>query len=86
MSNNASPTGINDDLSAGNMLADRSALETAIASDLTACQIGMTLTKGKVRRRYARQQHACFEQIKAWNRQDGLDTMTDDDLLAALGQ
>lgn len=62
----------------------RTKLEQALAHDLTACEIGMALTKGKLRKRYAAHRKACMAQIAEWNRQDGTDSMTDDELLAAL--
>ena len=62
----------------------RSDLEAAIGRDLQVCDVGLALTKGKTRRRYAQHRKACMQQIAAWNIQDGLDKMTDDELLAEL--
>ena len=59
--------------------------EQKIAADLTACDIGMALTKGRTRKVYADHRKACFHEIKAMNRADGLVDMSDDDLLAELG-
>lgn len=56
----------------------------AIAADLDLCDIGLALTKGARRRQYATHRRACFEAIKAANKADGLDKMTDDELLREL--
>jgi hypothetical protein len=59
--------------------------EQAIAADLALCDIGLALTKGKVRKRYVDQRKACLDQIRAWNRADGLADISADELLAELG-
>lgn len=56
----------------------------AIARDFDICDLGELLTRGKVRRRYQAQRKACFAAIKAANRADGLDKLTDEELLAEL--
>ena len=57
----------------------------AIAKDLELCNLGLALTKGKLRKRYVVQRELCIEAIAELNRKDGLDDgMSDDDLLAAL--
>ena len=58
--------------------------EQQIAADLNTCDLGLMLTKGKVRRAYAKHRKACFAEIAAMNKADGLDGMSDDELLAAL--
>lgn len=58
--------------------------EQQIASDLDVCDLGLALTRGKLRRRYQEQRAACFAEIARLNATDGLDQMSDDDLLAAL--
>ena len=57
----------------------------AIARDLEACDIGMAMTKGKTRARYAAHAKACYAAIKADNKALGLDKISDADLLAELG-
>ena len=58
--------------------------EQKIAADLTACDLGMALTKGKTRLVYVQHRAACFAEIKAMNERDGMADMNDDDLLADL--
>lgn len=58
---------------------------TAIANDLNACDLGLALTKGKIRRQYVKHRNACFDAIRQENIKDGLSGMTDDELLAELG-
>ena len=58
--------------------------EQQIANDLDLCDLGLALTRGKTRRLYERQRAACFAEMKRMNAADGLDQMSDDDLLAAL--
>lgn len=60
--------------------------EQAIGRDLDLCDLGMTLTSGTVRRRYARHRKACFAEIRKMNKADGLDAMSDDELLAELNK
>ncbi len=59
-------------------------IEQQIASDLDACDIGIALTRGRLRKRYVDQRRACFAAISEMNRADGLDTLSDDALLAEL--
>ena len=56
----------------------------AIAADLDLCDIGEVLTKGRAKAKFIRHRKACMAQIAEMNRADGLDKMTDDELLAAL--
>lgn len=58
--------------------------EQQIAIDLDLCDLGLALTRGKTRRLYERQRAACFAEIARLNAADGLDQMSDDELLAAL--
>lgn len=60
------------------------ATEQAIAADLDLCDLGLALTKGKARRPFIQQRKACFAAIKAMNKADGLNKLTDDELLDAL--
>ncbi len=58
--------------------------EHAIARDLDQCDLGLALTSGKLRRRYAKHRKACFAAISEMNKADGMGKMTDDEILAAL--
>jgi hypothetical protein len=58
--------------------------EQAIARDLDLCDMGLALTKGAARRRFAKHRKACMAAIKEANREAGLDALTDDELLAEL--
>ena len=58
--------------------------EKAIAADLDLCDLGLVLTKGKRRRRFAEHRRACFAAIKQMNAADGLDKLTDAEILAEL--
>lgn len=62
----------------------RSQQEQAIAADLNACDLGLLMTKGKVRRQYVAHRKACIAAIKQMNQDDGLAGMSDAELLAAL--
>ena len=57
-----------------------------IGRDLELCDLGLALTTGKVRRRYLAQRKACLAAIRAMNKADGLDSLSDDELLAELGR
>jgi hypothetical protein len=61
-----------------------SATEKAIAHDLELCELGMALTKGKRRAAYVKHRKACMGAIREMNAADGLDKLTDDELLAEL--
>lgn len=56
----------------------------AIAKDLDLCDLGTALTKGKTRRKFAQHRKMCMAAIKEANRNEGLDAMSDDELLAEL--
>ena len=58
--------------------------EQAIARDLDQCDLGLALTGGKLKRRYAKHRRACFAAIRDMNKREGLDTLTDDEILAEL--
>ncbi len=61
------------------------ALDTAaIAHDLDLCDVGLALTRGRLRRRYVAQRAQIMAAIRAANVADGLDTLTTDELLAEL--
>ena len=60
------------------------AAEQAIAHDLDLCDVGMALTKGARRRGYAAHRKTCFAAIREMNRAEGLDKISDDELLAEL--
>ena len=58
----------------------------ALALDLDACDLGIALTKGKLKARYIAHRKACLDELARLNKEDGIDgDMTDDELLAALG-
>ena len=57
----------------------------ALALDLDACDLGIALTKGKLKARYIAHRKACVAELARLNKEDGLGDMTDDELLAALG-
>lgn len=69
---------------AAHVIAERQATEQAIGRDLAACDLGLALTKDKTRRVYAKQRKACFAGIRELNRAEGLDGMSDAELLAKL--
>ena len=56
----------------------------AIAKDLELCGLGLALKTGATRRKYAKHRKACFAEIKRVNRDDGLDQLSDEELLAEL--
>lgn len=56
-----------------------------IATDLNQCDLGLALTKGATRRKYAAHQKACYAAIKEMNIRDGLVSISDEELLAELG-
>ncbi|OYV54527.1 MAG: hypothetical protein B7Z76_14220 [Acidiphilium sp. 20-67-58] len=64
-------------------MANEKAL-TAIAADLDLCDLGLVLTTGSRRRTFASHRKACFDALKAMNAAEGLDQISDDDLLAEL--
>ena len=56
-----------------------------IANDLELCDLGLAITKGAARRKYVQHRKACLAAIASANKADGLDALTDDELLAELG-
>lgn len=58
--------------------------EKQIAADLAKCDVGMALTKGKLHRQYVKHRKACFAGLAQLNKADGLDCLSDDELLAEL--
>ncbi|MGA9705270.1 hypothetical protein [Pseudomonas sp.] len=58
--------------------------EKAIGADLDLCDRGLALTKGNRRRRFAKHRKACFAAIREMNAADGLDRLTDTEILAEL--
>jgi hypothetical protein len=58
--------------------------EQQIAADLVKCDIGMAMTTGRVRAKYVRQRRKIFSAIHEENIRDGLDHISDADLLAEL--
>jgi hypothetical protein len=56
-----------------------------IARDLDACDLGLALTKGKLRKRYAAHKRACYAALDTVAPLDAeTKAMSDDELLAAL--
>jgi hypothetical protein len=56
-----------------------------IAHDLDLCDIGAALTTGRRRSRFLAQRRACMDRVAELNRADGLDDISDADLIAELG-
>lgn len=56
----------------------------ALAHDLNLCDIGIAITKGGRRRQFVAHRKACYAHIHAMNVQDGMDGLSDDELLAEL--
>lgn len=59
-------------------------IEQAIAKDLALCDLGLALTKGKARQQYRDHRKLCFDELNAMNERDGLNSMTDSEILDAL--
>ena len=62
----------------------RRAIESAIGRDLDLIDLVEAIGSREARRIAARQRRAIFAQLKAWNQADGLDSLTDDELLSEL--
>jgi hypothetical protein len=59
--------------------------EQAIGKDLEAISVALFFAKGSAARRpLIAHKNACMAQIRAWNREDQILGMTDDELLAEL--
>lgn len=56
----------------------------AIAHDLNLCDIGMSMTRGKVRAKYIKHRKACFDAIREMNKAEGLEDMSIEDIFAEL--
>ena len=56
----------------------------AIATDLEICDMVQALGERKAKRKALAHRKACFDAIADANRADGLDNISDDDLLAEL--
>ena len=65
-------------------MTDRHEIEQRIARDLELCDLGESMTRGKTRRRFVAQRKVCFEAIRAMNHEDGLDTLSNAEMLAEL--
>jgi hypothetical protein len=63
---------------------DRAAQEQALFADLDLCDLGMALTKGAARRKFVKHKKACLAQLARWNKEDGLEELTLDEILAEL--
>ena len=62
----------------------RHAAEQAIAHDLDVIATALYWAKGAARRPLLAHKRHCMAQIKAWNREDQIDGMSVDELLAEL--
>jgi len=58
--------------------------EQAIGKDLEAISVALFFAKGAARRPLLAHKRACMAQIKKWNREDQIDGMSVDELLAEL--
>jgi hypothetical protein len=58
--------------------------ETAIGRDLERCDLGIALTRGRLRQRYLRHRAACYRALADMNKADFARPLTDDEILAAL--
>ncbi len=65
-------------------MSDREKTLRAIGRDLDSCYIGIALTSGKTRRIYQRHRKACLAELRRMNVEDGLDKLSDAELLAEL--
>jgi len=64
--------------------SNRDATFAQIAADLDLCDVGLALTKGATCRKFVKHRKACMAAIKAMNVEDGLDKLSDDELLTEL--
>jgi hypothetical protein len=60
------------------------AAEQAIAKDLDLCDAGTALTTGPLRRKYVQHRRACFRALRQMNKDEGLNKLTDEQLLKSL--
>lgn len=58
--------------------------EQAIAAALALIDLIEALGDRKAKAKARKHRKACMDQIKAWNREDGSDQISDDELLAEL--
>ncbi len=58
--------------------------DAAIINDIILCEVGMAFTKGKRRKAFKDHRAACFAEMKRMNERDGMNNMSDDELLAEL--
>ena len=58
--------------------------EQAIGNDLELCDLAEAFGDRKAKAKARKHRKACMAQIAEWNRADGLDGQTDDELLAEL--
>lgn len=64
--------------------SERQSAEKKIANDLNTIDLIMAIGGKSQKRKAQKQKKICFDQIKKWNAEDGVDAMSDDELLAAL--
>jgi hypothetical protein len=65
-------------------MTSRFETEQAIAADLNAIDTALFFAKGAQRRPLLAHKKACLAQIKAWNKEDGLDKLSSDEILEQL--
>lgn len=58
--------------------------EQAIAKDLELCDLVAAIGSKAAKRQAKAQRKACFAQVRQWNTDDGVQGMTDEQLLAEL--
>ncbi len=58
--------------------------EQAIGQDLALCDLIEAIGSKSAKRKAKAQRAACLAQVRAWNKADGLDAMTADELMEAL--
>jgi len=63
---------------------NRHEAEQAIAHDLNTIDMALIFAKGRARTKFIQHRKACMAQIKGWNVDDGVDGLTDGELLMEL--
>ena len=58
--------------------------EQQIARDLELCDLVSAIGTKSARAKARKHRRSCMDQIRQWNKEDGLDNMTDDEILADL--
>ena len=58
--------------------------EQKMARDLELCDLVSTIGTKSGKAKARKHRRSCIDQIRQWNKEDGLDSMTDDEILADL--